>query len=154
MNNIRYFGRGGLNVKRYWIWKSCQEAAQRQIWTDERGYYFCNIVAVNHDMRGRGIGRKLFEIVTDQADREGMKCYLESSKRVPNVDIYRQMGFEMERELDCVDEEDVCKVRINSIFRVSSVGFDSRPFGDYKIVMSGYISGIALLFLPFKSIKA
>ena len=41
-----------------------------------------------------------------------MKCYLESSKAVPNVEIYRRMGFEMVKELNCVDEGDVCTVRL------------------------------------------
>lgn len=49
-------------------------------------------------------------MVTDQADKEGVKCYLESSKMVPNVEIYRKMGFEVMRAMDCVDGEDSCKV--------------------------------------------
>lgn len=52
----------------------------------------------------------LFEEVTKQADREGLKCYLESSKNVPNVQIYERMGFEMSREMECRDGEDVCMV--------------------------------------------
>lgn len=62
------------------------------------------------DAQGKGIGRKLFEVVTDRADREGIKCYLESSKMFPNVEIYRKMGFEMVRVMDCVDGKDVCKL--------------------------------------------
>lgn len=84
--------------------------AQRDTWTDKRGYYFCNVVAVMPDMHGRGIGRKLVEVVTDQADKEGMKCYLESSKDVPNIQIYEKMGFEFARALECDDNGTVCKV--------------------------------------------
>ncbi|OJJ35286.1 hypothetical protein ASPWEDRAFT_51398 [Aspergillus wentii DTO 134E9] len=107
-NNVRHFGRGGLNSRRYWIWKARQEEAQSQIWDDPRGYYFCNIVAVSPEAQGKGVGRKLFEAVTEQADREGVKCYLESSKGVPNVEIYRRMGFEMSMEMECRDGEDAC----------------------------------------------
>ncbi|PGH17631.1 hypothetical protein AJ79_00992 [Helicocarpus griseus UAMH5409] len=110
LNNIRFLGHGGLNVKRYWIWKDCQSIAQNEIWNDTRGYYFCNVIAVADDMRKRGIGRKLVEIVTDQADKEGMKCYLESSKKVPNLDIYGRMGFEFVKEMECDDQGEVCKV--------------------------------------------
>lgn len=114
--NIRYLGRGGLNVKRYWIWKDCQNRAQSDIWTDPRGYYFCNIVAIMPQKQGLGIGKELFQIVTDKADREGMKCYLECSKGYPNVDIYRRFGFEIDRELDCEDGKDVCKVSCSLIY--------------------------------------
>ncbi|KAL5366116.1 thioesterase-like superfamily-domain-containing protein [Aspergillus floccosus] len=108
LNNLRHWGRGGLNVRRYWIWKERQQEAQSAIWDDPRGYYFCNIVAVSPDAQGRGIGRKLFEIVSDRADAEGIKCYLESSRNVPNVQIYEKMGYAMKREMECRDGEDVC----------------------------------------------
>ncbi|KAL2382082.1 hypothetical protein RJZ90_003512 [Blastomyces dermatitidis] len=108
-NNIRFRGHGGLNVKRYWIWKDAQTAIQSAIWDDPRGYYFCNVIAVADDARGKGIGRKLVEIVTDKADREGMKCYLESSRDVPNLEIYGRMGFKFAKEMECHDGEEVCK---------------------------------------------
>lgn len=44
------------------------------------------------------------------ADEEGIKCYLESSKNVPNVQIYERMGFEMSKEMECRDGDDVCMV--------------------------------------------
>ncbi|KAE8149414.1 acetyltransferase, GNAT family [Aspergillus avenaceus] len=108
LNNVWHWGRGGLITRRYWIWKARQEEAQSAIWDDPRGYYFCNIVAVSPDAQGRGIGRQLFEAVTEQADREGVKCYLESSRNVPNVQIYEKMGFRMKKEMVCRDGEDVC----------------------------------------------
>ena len=52
----------------------------------------------------------LFEAVTKMADREGVKCYLESSKNVPNVKIYERMGFEMRMEMECRDGENACMV--------------------------------------------
>lgn len=59
------------------------------------------------------MGKKLFEVVTERADREGMRCYLESSKKVPNVEIYARMGFEMCLEMECKDgnrDGDSCMV--------------------------------------------
>lgn len=67
-------------------------------------------MAVHPECQGLGVGRKLFEAVTDRADQEGVKCYLESSRNVPNVQIYEKMGFEMRREMECRDGRDVCMV--------------------------------------------
>ena len=110
LTNIRHGGRGGLRTNRYWIWKDRQQEAQASIWDDPRGYYFCNIVAVSPRAQGQGVGRMLFEAVTKEADRDGMKCYLESSKKEPNVKIYEKMGFEMKKEMVCRDGDDVCMV--------------------------------------------
>ena len=109
-NNIRYLGHGGLRTNRYWIWKQNQQDAQAQIWDDPRGYYFCNMVAVSPEAQGKGIGGLLFKKVLKMADEEGIKCYLESSRNVPNVQIYERMGFEMSREMECRDGDDVCMV--------------------------------------------
>lgn len=113
-----WYGRGGLRVNRYYIWKEKQAEAQSEIWTDENGYYFCNIVTVLPEAQGMGIGKKLFTHVTDLADKEGKKCYLESSRMEPNVAIYRKMGFEMVKEMDCDDNGEICHV---------SVAFLERP---------------------------
>jgi GNAT superfamily N-acetyltransferase len=101
--NIRFMGRGGLRVNRYWIWKARQAEAQKELWTDEQGYYFCNIVTVLPGEQGQGIGRKLMQAAMDKADQEGRKCYLESSRLVPNVAIYEKMGFRLVREMRCED---------------------------------------------------
>lgn len=98
------YGRGGLNVKRYWIWKDRQAEAQKQLWTDEKGYYFCNIVTVLPVAQGMGIGKELFAVVMRQADEEGRKCYLESSRAVPNMAIYEKMGFELAKDMKCDDD--------------------------------------------------
>ncbi|KAL4875371.1 acyl-CoA N-acyltransferase [Aspergillus karnatakaensis] len=105
LNNLIHLGRGGLNVKRYYIWKARQAEAQSSIWTDKQGYYFCNIVAVRPEGQGKGVGRKLFEEVTNVADREGRRCYLESSRDQPNVGIYERLGFDMRKVMECKDEE-------------------------------------------------
>ena len=79
-------------------------------WTDPRGYYFLNIIVVLPEARGRGIGRDLVAVVTDQADREGMPCYLESSKDRPNMDIYAAWKFRLMGPMDCDDDGEVCRL--------------------------------------------
>jgi hypothetical protein len=66
----------------------------------------------------------LFEAVTKKADKEGRRCYLESSKDVPNVAIYQRMGFEMGAEMECRDGGDACMVCL-FIFIFSILLFDA-----------------------------
>ena len=120
MNNIRFFGRGGLNVRRYWIWKRLQGDAHENLWVDLRGYYFCNLLCVSSAARGLGIGRKLMEDVMGKADEEGMPCYLESSKGYPNVAIYEKMGFELIDKIECIEGGDSCTV--SRQYRLTSLG--------------------------------
>jgi len=113
LNQVRMnlsWGRGGLNVKRYYIWKKNQAMLQKEIWTDPEGYYFCNIVTVLPGLQGKGIGKMLFQKVMDMADKEGRKCYLESSRDEPNTKIYERMGFRMVKEMDCDDDGVACKL--------------------------------------------
>ena len=99
------FGRGGLNVRRYWIWKERQGEAQREILSnDVDGVYFCNIVAVLPEAQGKGVGTELMRVVLEKADTERRRCYLESSRREPNVQIYEKFGFRLVREMLCEDE--------------------------------------------------
>jgi len=105
-----WYGRGGLNVKRYYIWKAAQTEAQGDLWTDANGYYFCNIVTVLPEVQGKGVGKLLFKHVTDVADREGRRCYLESSRAEPNMAIYERMGFRLAKEMVCDDDEVAIKL--------------------------------------------
>ncbi|KAK7519293.1 acyl-CoA N-acyltransferase [Phyllosticta citriasiana] len=117
LNNMYHHGRGGLLLHRYRIWKSAQAAAQAALWTDARGYYFCNIVAVAPEAQGRGVGRALMGEVLARADQEGRRCYLESSRDVPNTAIYGRMGFEVRKVMECDDGGEkvdlFCMVRWN-----------------------------------------
>ncbi|KAJ5222322.1 Acyl-CoA N-acyltransferase [Penicillium citrinum] len=110
LNNVRFFGRGGLNIDRYWIWKQVQQDAHEALWKDPRGYYFCNMVGVSSQARGMGVGKRLMESVIERADQEGLPCYLESSKGYPNVTIYEKMGFRLVKEIECADKGDICKL--------------------------------------------
>lgn len=113
-----WYGRGGLSVQRYWIWKARQAEAQREIWTDPKGYYFCNIVTVLPEAQGKGVGRALMEEVLRVADREGVSCYLESSRREPNVAIYEKFGFRLVREMECRDgDEDADAITLYCMLR-------------------------------------
>lgn len=52
-----------------------------------------------------GVGRALIEEVLAMADREGVACYLESSRKEPNVAIYEKFGFRLVKEMECRDGE-------------------------------------------------
>ncbi len=62
------------------------------------------------DMQGKGVGRLLFEEVTDKADGEGRRCYLESSGDVPNSRIYERLGFRMVKGIQGDNGGSVCKL--------------------------------------------
>ncbi|RWA13869.1 hypothetical protein EKO27_g1250 [Xylaria grammica] len=105
-----WYGRGGLNVKRYWVWKAAQSNVQSAVWTDPLGYYFLNIMVVVPKAQGRGIGRQMMKAVTDEADTKNTKCYLESSRDVPNIQIYETLGFRFTKELECDDHGTAIKL--------------------------------------------
>ncbi|GKU22045.1 unnamed protein product [Fusarium langsethiae] len=104
------YGRGGLNVKRYYIWKDAQAKAQSEVWMDPRGYYFLNIMVVLPEAQGKGVGAKMMKVVTEQADAEKMRCYLESSRDKPNVAIYGRFGFRLQKEMICDDDGNAIKL--------------------------------------------
>ncbi|RGP76894.1 gnat family [Fusarium longipes] len=103
------YGRGGLNVTAS-ILLIDNAKAQSEVWTDPRGYYFLNIMVVLPDAQGKGVGAKMMKVVTEQADAEGMKCYLESSRDKPNVAIYGRFGFKLQTEMICDDDGDAIKL--------------------------------------------
>ncbi|KAF5556368.1 acetyltransferase GNAT family [Fusarium mexicanum] len=105
-----WYGRGGLNVKRYYIWKDAQASAQSALWKDPRGYFFLNIMVVVPETQGKGVGAKLMKAVTDEADAKDMRCYLESSRDVPNVAIYGRLGFKFQKEMICDDDGDAIRL--------------------------------------------
>ena len=52
----------------------------------------------------------LFQKVFEMADKEGRKCYLESSRDVPNTKIYEALGFEKVMKMDCDDKGEICEL--------------------------------------------
>lgn len=57
--------------------KAKQAEAQSELWTDERGYYFLNIMVVLPGQQGKGIGKELAQEITKRADKEGMKVRIQ-----------------------------------------------------------------------------
>ena len=53
--------------------------------------------------------------MTRKADLEGAPCYLESSRNVPNVQIYERLGFRLVKEMRCEEGGDVCDVRLEQV---------------------------------------
>lgn len=96
--------------QRYYIWKDAQAKIQSELWTDPKGYYFLNIMVVLPEAHGQGIGSKMMQAVTERADTEGIKCYLESSRDVPNTAIYGRWGFKLQKEMICDDDGDAIKL--------------------------------------------
>ncbi|CZS95916.1 related to acetyltransferase, GNAT family family [Rhynchosporium agropyri] len=80
------------------------------LWTQQVGmnlWYGRGGLNVN---QGKGIGKLLAREVTKMADEKGRRCYLESSRDVPNLKIYEAMGFHFVQQMDCDDDGDVCKL--------------------------------------------
>lgn len=102
-----------------------QQEMQNEVWTDEKGYWFLNILATHPDSQGKGIGGALVRhisrkvqriqitVLTFQADENGFSCYLESSKFTPNVAIYERLGFRLVKEMTLDDHGDACSVFIS-----------------------------------------
>jgi len=109
--NVSHLGRGGLNTKRYYIWKDAQAKCQAEVFTGTESPYFCNIVTVLPEAQGKGIGKLLFQAVFDKADREGRQCYLESSPARDNAKIYGKLGFKMVKQMDCDDDGTICAIK-------------------------------------------
>lgn len=59
-------------------------------------YWYLEVVGVEPDVRGLGIGTRLLEPVLARADEAGQPCYLETMTR-RNVGWYQKLGFEVRR---------------------------------------------------------
>ena len=67
------------------------------------------------------------EEVLKQADDEGVMCYLESSRKVPNVAIYERFGFKLVKEMLCQDGEgDEGKITLFCMMREPKVREDGE----------------------------
>jgi len=58
-----------------------------------KSWYLLTLV-VDESFRGKGIGEKILKPVFDQADKEGVICYAESSNK-KNLNFYKRVGFEV-----------------------------------------------------------
>ncbi|KAI6971926.1 hypothetical protein D0869_08629 [Hortaea werneckii] len=64
----------------------------------DRESYYLVYLGTRPSGRGKGYARQVVEYVTSRADREGRKCYLESS-HVGNRAMYRKWGFEVREKV-------------------------------------------------------
>ena len=60
-------------------------------------HWYLALVGVHPDHSGKGIGSALIRPMLDEADRDGLPCYLETAES-SNVGIYEHLGFEIKRE--------------------------------------------------------
>lgn len=66
-------------------------------------YWYLQLLATHPDWQRQGLGAELMRVVFDQADPEGIPCYLET-ERPELVAYYRRYGFEVRSEWD-IDPE-------------------------------------------------
>jgi ribosomal protein S18 acetylase RimI-like enzyme len=57
-------------------------------------YWYLMMLGVTPEFQGQGIGSQLLQPVLEQADRQGMICYLETSNEAA-VRLYQRHGFEV-----------------------------------------------------------
>ncbi len=65
--------------------------------------YILEFIAVNENLRGKGIGKKLFSSLNDMADKENTSVWLETTKE-SNTQIFKKVGYEL---IDTKNELDV-----------------------------------------------
>jgi ribosomal protein S18 acetylase RimI-like enzyme len=62
-------------------------------------HWYLNLLGVRPDRKGQGLARAVCQPTFDAADRDRLRCYLETQDPV-NVDIYRRLGFEVAAEAE------------------------------------------------------
>ncbi len=69
-----------------------------QAWHPAEPHWYLNLMGVHPRHQGKGVGAALLRAGLDQADRDGLGAYLESSNE-RNLTLYRRHGFEVRREV-------------------------------------------------------
>ena len=62
-------------------------------------HWYVFVLGVEPSAQGHGLGRALLTPVIEEARRDGLPCYLETSAP-KNVDFYRHLGFRVLRDID------------------------------------------------------
>jgi GNAT superfamily N-acetyltransferase len=57
-------------------------------------HWYLWVIGVDPPCQGRGVAGRLMQPVFDKADRDGVRCYLETHKE-SNVAVYQRYGFEV-----------------------------------------------------------
>ena len=60
-------------------------------------HWYLGMVGTRPERQGQGLGQALLAVGTDQADAEGLPCYLETGTEA-NVAFYSKRGFEVTGE--------------------------------------------------------
>jgi GNAT superfamily N-acetyltransferase len=84
-------------------------------------------MVVHPKAQGRGVGAKMMKEVTQEADAQGMKCYLESSRAVPNIAIYERLGFRFVKDMTCDDDGD--SIKLFTMIREPNTGPPDKATG-------------------------
>lgn len=63
-----------------------------------RPHWYLAFVGIDPSQQGRGLGRALLAPVHEQADRDGVACYLETPFPATHA-FYRGLGYELVEEL-------------------------------------------------------
>lgn len=90
MLSIFYWKYGWERTKRCWILFSSLDKRHRQ--EIDEPHWMLSLLGVAPSDRGRGIGSLLLQPVLQQADREGLSCYL-STFNERAVSFYQKHGF-------------------------------------------------------------
>lgn len=69
---------------------------------DEPEHWYLEVLAVDLDRQGQGIGSACMQPVLARADADGTPCYLESSN-LRNVPLYERHGFQVTDVVDLPD---------------------------------------------------
>jgi GNAT superfamily N-acetyltransferase len=64
-----------------------------------RPHWFLEVLVTHEDYRGLGLGSRLVKWGTEQADKEGVECYLDGGAKAQP--LYEKFGFEV---VDCMEE--------------------------------------------------
>ena len=63
-------------------------------------HYYLEVLGTRKDQQSKGVGSGVIGHVLEQADREGLPAYLESSNP-RNIPFYARHGFEVREEVSC-----------------------------------------------------
>lgn len=60
-------------------------------------HWYLNVLGVDPDHQGQGVGGRLIAPILEQADRDRLPCYVETGKEI-NVTFYQKHGFDVLKE--------------------------------------------------------
>jgi ribosomal protein S18 acetylase RimI-like enzyme len=69
-------------------------------------HWYLAVLGTDPDAQGRGLGSAVLSAMLEQCDRDGVPCYLESSKE-RNIDFYARHGFRVTGEIKLLRGPDV-----------------------------------------------